>query len=56
MSFQQQLERGQAGESRIAQYLIERGASVLPVYEKIIDNGKGRACSRAAGNLSRLIC
>jgi len=41
VSFAANLEQGKAGESAIARWLIRRGASVLPVYEKIIDEGKG---------------
>lgn len=41
MNFQEQLAIGQAGESAIAQWLRRRGYTVLPVYEKIIDTGKG---------------
>lgn len=40
-NFEQSLKFGQAGESLIAQWLIGRGRCVLPVYEKIIDEGKG---------------
>lgn len=32
---------GKTAESDIARWLIKRGQSVLPVYEKIIDEGKG---------------
>jgi len=39
--FEKQLAYGQVGESRIAQWFRRRGFSVLPVYEKEIDNGKG---------------
>jgi hypothetical protein len=39
--FQQKLAFGQIGESLIARYLRSRGWSILPVYEKEIDNGKG---------------
>lgn len=39
--FQINLIMGQAGESSIARWLRARGCTVLPVYEKIIDNGKG---------------
>jgi hypothetical protein len=39
--FTQSLQRGQLGESIIAKWCIARGNSVLPVYEKEIDNGKG---------------
>lgn len=41
MSFQQSLGFGQTGESAIALWLRHRGFSVMPVYEKIIDTGKG---------------
>jgi len=41
VSFSDCLEYGQAGESLIARWLIHRGNSILPIYEKIIDNGKG---------------
>lgn len=40
-SFSQTLARGQIGESRIANWLKARGNSILPVYEKEIDTGKG---------------
>lgn len=40
--FNELLAYGQIGESKIAQWLRNsRGWSVLPVYEKQIDNGKG---------------
>lgn len=39
--FARQLEHGQLGESIIAKWCMARGNSVLPVYEKEIDNGKG---------------
>lgn len=41
MSFHQSLAYGMAGESAIAQWLRKRGCAVLPVYEKILDTGKG---------------
>ena len=41
MSFDQTLEYGQAGESSVARWLRKRGNTVLPVYEKVIDEGKG---------------
>lgn len=41
MSFQAKLAHGQLGESAIAKWCISRGNSVLPVYEKEIDTGKG---------------
>jgi hypothetical protein len=40
-SFDQQLAHGQLGESIIAKWCMSRGNSVLPVYEKEIDTGKG---------------
>jgi hypothetical protein len=41
MNFADGYATGKAGESAIARWLIERGASILPVYEKLIDEGKG---------------
>lgn len=41
MTFDENLAVGQAGESAIARWLRNRGCTILPVYEKIIDNGKG---------------
>lgn len=41
MTFQTDLNTGLAGESEIAKWLRGKGGSVLPVYEKIIDTGKG---------------
>lgn len=41
MSFDASLRFGQTGESAIARWLRERGNTVLPVYEKILDTGKG---------------
>lgn len=41
MTFSEQLQYGQAGESAIAMWLRKNGATVLPVYEKIINTGKG---------------
>lgn len=41
MGFHQQLAHGQLGESIIAKWCMSRGSSVLPVYEKEIDTGKG---------------
>lgn len=35
------LKEGQAGENAIATWLKNKGFDVLPVYEKIIDTGKG---------------
>lgn len=41
MTFAEKLNCGQVGESLIANWLRDRGWSVLPVYEKEIDSGKG---------------
>jgi len=41
MGFQATLEFGKAGESAIAKWITSRGGIVLPVYEKIINEGKG---------------
>lgn len=41
MTFQEQLAIGQVGESIIARWCMSRGSSILPVYEKEIDTGKG---------------
>lgn len=41
MNFSDQLQYGQAGESAIAMWLRKNGATILPVYEKIMDTGKG---------------
>jgi hypothetical protein len=40
-NFRELLEQGQIGESIIARWFIRRGNAVLPVYEKVIDTGKG---------------
>jgi hypothetical protein len=41
MNFAQQLATGQIGESEIARWLLSKGHSVVPVYEKEIGTGKG---------------
>jgi len=41
MTFADNLAYGQTGESTIARWLRGRGFTVLPIYEKIIDTGKG---------------
>jgi len=41
MTFTDKLQYGQAAESLIAKWFMRRGHCVLPVYEKIIDEGKG---------------
>lgn len=40
-TFREKLQFGQVGESLIARYLRLRGWTILPAYEKEIDNGKG---------------
>lgn len=40
-TFAEKLDFGAAGESTIARWLRDRGDTVLPVYEKILDTGKG---------------
>lgn len=44
-----EFEFGVAGESHIARWLRRRGSSVLPVYEKIVDEGKGPQVYLPAG-------
>jgi hypothetical protein len=39
--FSERLQEGKIGESRIAKWFIERGFTVLPVYEIEIGRGKG---------------
>lgn len=51
MSFQSNLAVGKADESAIARWLLSRGFSVLPVYEKIIDEGKGPQLFTGGGSL-----
>lgn len=41
MSFEESLKVGLAGESAIAEWLKARGFTLLPVYEKLFDTGKG---------------
>ncbi|GIV81802.1 MAG: hypothetical protein KatS3mg051_1156 [Anaerolineae bacterium] len=41
ISFREQLRIGQIGESEIASWLRSRGFTILPVYEKELDTGKG---------------
>lgn len=40
-AFDESLAVGKVAESAIAKWLMRRGNSVLPVYEKVIDEGKG---------------
>ena len=51
MNFHEQLAIGKAGESAIAKWLIRQGNSVLPVYEKIINEGKGPQLFTGIGGL-----
>lgn len=39
--FRKSLAQGQIGESHVARWLKRNGYAVLPVYEKILDTGKG---------------
>ena len=41
MSFDRTLRYGKAAESAIASWLRAKGWAVLPVYEKLLDEGKG---------------
>lgn len=50
-TFAQHLATGQLGESKIAQWCRSRGNSVLPVYEKEIDTGKGPRLFAPQGQL-----
>ena len=49
--FSENLEQGAAGETAIARWIRARGAYVLPVYEKIINNGKGPRLYAPKGEL-----
>lgn len=49
VTFEKRLADGRAGESKIAKWLIARGSMVVPVYEKIIDEGKGPQVYTAEG-------
>jgi len=51
MTFQDSLHYGQLGESLIARWLRSRGQTVLPVYEKQINNGKGPQLFTPTGSL-----
>lgn len=51
MTFEQQLNFGKIGESIIANWLKRKGYSVLPVYEKEIQEGKGPQVFTLQGNL-----
>lgn len=51
MTFQSSLDYGKAGESAIASWLRRRGFCVLPVYEKIIHEGKGPQLYMVDGEL-----
>ena len=51
MTFADKLQKGLAGESAISEWLKSRGYSVLPVYEKLFDTGKGPQLYTPEGNL-----
>lgn len=51
MRFETSLRFGQAGESVIAAWLRARGTTVMPVYEKLIDAGKGPQVFMPQGTL-----
>jgi len=51
MSFRESYTYGVAGESAIAQWLRRRGFCVLPVYEKIVSEGKGPQLYLPEGSL-----
>lgn len=51
MSFEEKLSFGQTGESLIARWLRRQGSTVLPVYEKIINTGKGPQVFLPSGSL-----
>jgi len=40
-SFNDQLKIGQTAEGKIAQWFKNKGFTILPIYEKVIDTGKG---------------
>ena len=41
VSFDEQLKIGQTAEGKIAQWFKRKGFTILPIYEKVIDTGKG---------------
>jgi hypothetical protein len=41
LAFRESLSFGQAGESAISRWFQSKGYAVLPVYEKLLDTGKG---------------
>jgi len=51
MSFDERLKEGLAGESLIAKWLIRKGWTILPAYEKIQHDFKGPRIISASGNL-----
>jgi len=51
LKFQKQLKFGKVGESRIARWLMSKGYSVLPVYEKELAHGKGPVVYSVEQNL-----
>lgn len=51
MSFQDSLAVGKTGESLIARYFLNRGYSVLPVYEVLPGQYKGPVLYTSSGNM-----
>ncbi len=49
VTFDEQLRFGKVGEGRIARWLIAKGYSVLPIYEKERETGKGPVLYSADG-------
>jgi len=41
VSFDEQLKIGQTAEGKIAQWFKSKGFTILPIYEKVLDTGKG---------------
>lgn len=51
VKFEESLEAGRVGESRIARWLMKKGYSILPVYEIEIQTGKGPRLFTASKNI-----
>jgi len=51
MSFNERLQEGLAGESVIARWMMRRGWTILPAYEKVQNNFKGPRILSSSGNL-----
>ena len=50
-SFEEKLRNGQVAETQIAKWLMKKGYCVMPVYEKVIDEGKGPQIFSSDGEL-----